>query len=370
MKIPKLPKNDSRSTWIRLGILAIVIRIFFGLFPSVCESLYARGLYPWIRSFFDHTFAYLPFPGVYIFAGIIAIWLPIVLYKFIRNRLLKVPFRQTLFSFVAGLSGLIFWFLLLWGFNYARVPVAQQMQLEVPEYLGHQEIWAEANYIKQKCIATRNSIPNLDTNAITSQYYPEDLETEMRGLLEEVLAIYGYDTTGQVSGRVLYPKGSLLHFSSSGVYFPFTGEGHIDAGMPTMTQPFTMAHELAHGYGFGDEAVCNFWGFLACIRSENPAIQYSGYLTYWRYVYGELQAFTTEENYQKERATISRGMYNDLEMLYETLDSYPPFIPFLQQTAYDMYLKAQGVEEGIESYNEVVLWVSAWRKKYPTTVVQ
>jgi hypothetical protein len=360
----KLPKNDWRSTWIKLGFAAIVVRVIFGFFPSWCEVLYSRGIYPYIRSFLDMTFGQLPFAGVYIFAGFLALWIPYVLINFVRNRIKGVSLKETFFSFSAFLMGLIFWFLLIWGYNYARIPVAEHMQLAVPEFMKHDDIWAEAQYIKQKCIETRNKIPQLDTNAITPAHYPDDLETIMRPLLEAVLAEYGYDVSGEVSGRLLLPKGTLFRFSSSGVYFPFTGEGHIDAALPPMNQPFTMAHELAHGYGFGNEAVCNFLGYLACIRSEDPAIQYAGYLTYWRYVYGELMAFVTEEDYNKERATISRGMYNDLELLYETLDSYPPFIPYIQQTTYDLFLKAQGIEEGIESYNEVVLWVSAWRKKY------
>lgn len=362
--LPELPKNDWRSTWIKLGFLALIVRVIFGFFPSWCETLYSRGVYPYIRSFLDMTFGQLPFAGVYIFVGILAIWLPWVLINFVRNRIKGVSLKETLFSFTAFWMGLIFWFLVIWGYNYARVPVAQHMQLDVPEVMKKDAIWAEALYIKNKCITTRNLIPNLDTHAITAAYYPKDLEAEMRPLLEEVLAEFGYDISGEVSGRMLLPKGTLFSFSSSGVYFPFTGEGHVEAALPPMNKPFTMAHELAHGYGFGNEAVCNFLGYLACIKSKKPAIQYAGYLTYWRYVYGELMAFVTEEDYNIERATISRGMYNDLELLYTTLESYPPLIPYMQQTAYDLFLKAQGVEEGIESYNEVVLWVSAWRKKH------
>ncbi len=363
----KLPKNDPRSTWIKLGIGAILVRIFFVFFPQCCETLYSRGLYPWIRAFFDHTVGLLPFAGIYIFVLIVAVWLLPKIGRFIRAVFIRregIRGKGYGFSFLSFLLAIIFWFLISWGYNYARVPMAEQLDLAVPEAMGFEEIWEEAQYIKNTCIKVRNQIPNLDTHAITADYYPQDLEHEMRSLLEAVLKKYGYDYSGHVRGRFLKPQGILLRFNSSGVYFPFTGEGHIDDGLHPISKPFTMAHELGHGYGFGNEAVCNFLGFLACVSSDKPAIRYSGYIMYWRYVYGALMEFMTEEDYNTERATISRGMFNDIEAIYAAQDRFPPFIPFLQPAIYDVFLKVQGVEEGIESYDGVVLLVSSWRKKY------
>lgn len=363
----KLPENDRRSLWIKLAFGAILIRVLFGFFPQWCETLYSRGLYPWIRALFDHTIGLLPFAGVYVFAALLFSWLINVLFRFIQAVFIRkegIKGKGYGFSFLSFLSAVIFWFLLLWGYNYARVPMAEQIGLEIPETLGYEEIWEEAQYIKNTCIRVRNQISNLDTNAISENFYPENLEDEMRNLLEDVLKEYGYDYDGHVRGRLLKPSGFLLRFNSSGVYFPFTGEGHVDNGLHIVSKPFTLAHELGHGYGFGNEAVCNFLGFLACVRSKNPAIQYSGYIMYWRYVYGALMEFMTEEDYMNERATISRGMHNDIEAIYAAQDRYPPFIPFLQPAVYDVFLKVQGVEEGIESYDRMVLLVSSWRKKF------
>ena len=363
---PRFTKHQ--QFWIRLGSVALLIRILFVWRPDWCEQWYARGLYPWIRQVFDHTLGYLPFPSIYLLVAGLLFWLGKVVWRSIRRWQAKRA-GQTLppFSFwksaLTGIMGLLFWFLILWGYNYARQPVAQQLDLEVPEYLDYDAIWAEAQYIKAKTIQARAAIPQQDTHALTQMHYPDDLETTMRRSLKKVLARYGYDTSTQVRGRFL-PAGTLLGFNSSGVYMPFTGEGHVDGGIHTISQPFTMAHELAHGYGFGDEAVCNFWGYLACLETDHPAIQYSGYLMYWRYVYGALMEFMTEEAYQAERATISKGMYYDLEAIYAVLDVYPPFIPFLQPMVYDVYLKVQGIEEGIQSYDRMVMLVASWRKQY------
>lgn len=354
--------------WILLGTLALAIRFLFGWRPDWCEQFYARGLYPWIRWVFDHSLAYCPFPVIYLMVALIVGWVLQILWRGVR-RLHKRRLGEALPPFslwrsaLTGIMGILFWFLFLWGYNYARVPLDTQLDLPIPEYMDYQQIWAEAQYIKARAIQARAAIPHQDTHALTAAVYPTDLEGTMRRSLKRVLARYGYDTSMHVRGRFLV-AGSLLGFNSSGVYMPFTGEGHVDGGIYPISQPFTMAHELAHGYGFGDEAACNFWGYLACIETDHPAIQYSGYLMYWRYVYGALMEFMTEEAYQAERATISRGMHNDLEAIYAVLDVHPPFIPFLQPVVYDVYLKVQGIEEGIQSYDRMVLLVASWRAKY------
>jgi hypothetical protein len=364
-------RRQRQSAWIILGIIAIAVRLLFTWQPSWCEALYARGIYPYLHRLLGSLFGWLPFPTVYLFFLGLGLWLIGAVGRFRYHRRRKREGLPVVGSykkgFVAFVFGLVFWFLLLWGYNYARVPMHEQLGLDVPEAMHYDGIWQEAQFIKQACIEARAQLPNSDTNALTAAAYPEDLEAVMRGALKRVLGRYGYDTSWQVRGRYLYP-GTLLRFNSSGVYFPFVGEGNIDGGLHPISKPFTMAHELAHGYGFGDEAVCNFWGFMACLEADNPAVRYSGYLMYWRYVYGALMEFMTEENYQVERATISRGMYNDMEAIYANMDNFPPFIPFLQPAVYDIFLKVQGVEEGIESYDRMVLLVSSWRKQQ--TVLQ
>lgn len=359
-------RHQRQSIWITLGLIAIAIRLMFTWQPSWCESLYSRGLYPYLHEGLHLVFGWLPFPAVYLFVLGLGWWLIGVIGRFWYYRKRKKAGLAQEGSYWKGFGafvlGLVFWFLLLWGYNYARVPLREQLDLEVPEAMKYAAIWEEAQYIKNTCIQARKAIAGVDTFALTAAHYPDNLEAVMRQSLKKVLAKQGYDTSWQVRGRFLHP-GTLLRFNSSGVYFPFVGEGNVDGGQHPISKPFTMAHELAHGYGFGDEAVCNFWGFMACIHTDHPAIQYAGYLMYWRYVYGALMEFMTEENYQLERATISRGMYNDIEAIYANMDNYPPFIPFLQPAVYDVFLKVQGVEEGIESYDRMVLLVSSWRKK-------
>ena len=47
---------------------------------------------------------------------------------------------------------------------------------------------------------------------------------------------------------------------------------------------FTTAHELAHGFGYGSEASCNFIAYITCMSSRDPAIQYASQFAYLRYL--------------------------------------------------------------------------------------
>ncbi|MCP4440632.1 MAG: DUF3810 domain-containing protein [Aureispira sp.] len=357
-------KVDHRYIWISLGLFALLIRWIFSYAPHFCEAVYSRGLFLGIRWLIDHTIALSPVATVYFLVPALVFWGIWRIVKFVKNRKFYTGLehvKEFFLSLFGFLGGLIFLFLFMWGYNYARVPLEEQMHIDaLPLDLAALKI--EGSYIKDKCIDIRKQIPNTDTTAIDASYYPDDLENTMRELLEGVLDEAGYPTTGSVRGRFIKPKGILLRFSASGVYMPFTGEGHVDDGLHILQKPFTLAHELAHGYGFGDEAICNFLGYLACIRSNNLAIQYSGYLTYWRYVFGELKALDYDY-YKPERATISKGMQNDLKAVYATYRLYPDLIPKLQQAAYDVYLKSQGVKEGVKSYDRMVVLIAAWRKK-------
>ena len=55
-------------------------------------------------------------------------------------------------------------------------------------------------------------------------------------------------------------------------------------------------------------------------------------------------------------------MIADLEAINANNAAYPDIMPRFRDAAYDSYLKAQGIAEGMQNYGKVVLLVEAWRK--------
>ena len=167
------------------------------------------------------------------------------------------------FSLFAFLGGIIFFFLLFWGFNYGRVSVEKQIGL-TPKPLKIKELKAELDAQTILITQLRNALPNITDSAINHTFLPRNLENLVREDLKKILSENGFPTPGNVRGRLLKPKGLLLRINTAGVYIPFTAEGHIDAGLHPLQLPYVMAHEMSHGYGFGYEGTCNFWAWLAC----------------------------------------------------------------------------------------------------------
>lgn len=354
--------NYKKYRWFILAIALIIVRIILGFFPQVVEVVYSRGIFLGIRWLIDHTTARLPFPMLYVMVFVLFFLLIKKINewrKLYQKKILKT--ETILLSMGNFLSITIILFLVLWGFNYARQPLENQLNLDTQK-LDLEQIIKETTWATNEINHARNRIPNADTNALTTDFLPPNLEDTMRQLLVKVLKQYDYPTTGKMRGRLIFPKGLLMRLGASGIYLPWIGEGQVDGALTAPQLPFVIAHELAHGYGFGDEGSCNFWGYVACMASENPMIRYSGKLAYWRYIAAEYKYFKPEA-YEIFRAeNLSRGVFNDLEEMYANGDKYPSIIPF-QDQAYDTYLKFQGVEEGIESYSRMVLLVRAWKGK-------
>ncbi|MCB0554044.1 MAG: DUF3810 domain-containing protein [Phaeodactylibacter sp.] len=354
-------KLKTKLIWIALGLGAVALRALFSGYPEVVEQYYSQAFFPVIRWSIDYLLAWFPVPLVY----------PFLLLLFLLTiRQVRLWWKRTYANFWyksldaalgigASLSGVVFFFLFMWGFNYGRIPLENQLGLELTP-LSLKELKAELNHETAQIKRLRNLIPGATTEPISNNMLPASMESLLRGEVEQLLDSHGYPTVGRVRGMYVYPKGIFLRFSSSGLYFPWTGEGHVDAGLHSLQKPFVMAHELSHGYGFGDEGTCNFLAFLSCIQSKDPVIAYSGHLNYWRTLAANYRYYEPEK-YREFRESLPLGIQSDLDAINEVLLRYPDFMPHLRYVAYDAYLKAQGIEEGMLNYDRVIMMAHAWR---------
>lgn len=361
--------------WEILAVVSVIIRWIVGYFPEAVEQLYSRGLFLGMRLGWDYTVAAVPVPLFYVFWLVLIVWI----FRFLRGMVRQsasISISHKLLRLGRGAVRLVaivvVYFLWSWGFNYARVPIAEQLDLDL-QPLDLERIKKEVQWATKKTLDLRSAIPDVDTHAISTILNTQDtlyitmnklaLETHIRHNLEGVLAELGYPTEGKVRVRALRPDGILLRLKTSGVYWFFVGEGNMDAGLHPLQHPFTMAHEMTHGYGIGDEGTCNFIAYLTCLRSQNASVRYSGMLTYWRYIAREYLRRAPDEYATFRAAHLSVGMKNDLQAIYNNQDKYRDILPQVRDASYNAYLKLQGVEDGLESYSRIVLLVDAWKRK-------
>ncbi len=350
--------------WFLFAALLLLIRGIGNLYPSLIEYGYARGFFLGIRAVLDYTIGLLPLPMFYLFFLVVGV---LGMRYLVRSFRIRLAFRERLKNFgfllLKTITVIVAWFLLIWGMNYGRIPIEEQLglSLEVPTL---DNIKAETQWATKKALDLRLLVASEDTNALDETLSPNELEQEMRRSLKSVLKELGYPSFGNVRARQLYPKGLLMRLRTAGIYWFFVGEGNIDAGLHPLQKPFTMAHEMAHGYGFGDEGTCNFLAYLACLKSGQAYIRYAGMLAYWRYIASEYVRRAPEEYTEFRAEHVASGMRNDLNAIYENGAKYRDVLPLsVRNSTYNTYLKLQGIDDGIENYSRIVLLVNAWKRR-------
>jgi hypothetical protein len=346
----------STSIWVLacLGIIAILQ--LGGRFPALIDQFYHRGIFQLIRWAFDYTLGLLPFPTVYLFFILLIIF---VFRFFNRLKSRSSSFKIELLRLTRFVSILIFLFYLLWGLNYKQTPVENQVHLVIPA-MTDKDIANEFYQTNQELnsIIERLELQNWNLDSLMQIRFHEK---EARKAIKNVLTQFGYPTPGKVRGRLLRPMGTLLIWNTAGIYIPFAGEGHVDRGLLPFQYPFVMTHEMAHAYGITDEGSCNFLAYLACREDPNLFIQFGGTFGYWRYVASEYRR-SFPERYQEEYTTLHPLLIECLNEVHVNNQKYPEIMPKLRYHAYDQYLKAQGIEEGMRNYSRVVKLVFAWRQ--------
>ncbi len=356
-------KRKRQFIWIGLGLLSVISRVVLGLNPNVIEAYYSRTLFPFIRVLIDYTSALLPFPVILLFIVFVVFRLVNGLNTLWKNKSWSIweKVGNGILGLLSFLGGITFFFLLLWGFNYGRVPIEDQLDLDL-KALTYEELEGELNKMTRILESTRSKIPGSTLAALGEENSPADLETNLRALVENTMESLGYPITGRVQARILRPAGVLLRISTSGFYFPWTGESHVDSGLHPIQLPSVLAHELVHGYGITDEGTCNFIAYLACSSSKDPFIRYAGQFGYWRYLRGSLNRFD-QEAFALYQENLAPELTADIDAVRKQMDLFPDILPKVRNLTYETYLKAQGISEGIKNYRRIVLLVYAFERK-------
>ncbi len=349
--------------WI--GIFALFIRYITP--PQYVEAFYSRLIFQWVRKAFDYTFAWSPLPLLLVFYGIIVYFvIKIVIFVFSKKMPLKQRFTEGGIKIVNFLGFMLFGFFILWGFNYGRPKFIKQLGITVQK-LDSTALQQELFIAAKEAITARdtlvkrlileNKIPN---DTVCKFDITINFEEKTRADVSKTLNKHGFPANGNLRGREIQPDGLLFRFGIAGIYMPYIGESSIDHALHPLEKPFSMAHEMAHGYGWTEEATANFVAYLTCIESDDLLTQYSGYLSYFRYVASNFKR-EFPENYKKFRETLPTGMKNDLKAINDRINKYPDW--FDTTGLNDFYLKSQGVTEGVESYSRIVVLVYSWRNR-------
>ena len=349
-----------KPAWICLVVLAAGIKIF-SLFPGAVERYYAMGLYPLIARLQRILFGWLPFSIGDVFYGIIIGWSIIGLVRLV-NRLVKKQVDR--YWLLDRLRHTVFVCLLvyvlfngLWGLNYDRLGIADQLRLNVQPYS------TEELTTLLKGITTR--LNTLDSAARQNRETLTHSRTVFKGSVQSYSDLSARDVrftyaTASIKSSLFGLVDNYLGFG--GYYNPFTGEAQVNTGVPAFSQPYTTCHEMAHQLGYAKENEANFVGYLAAKSSADKAFQYSVYFDL--YLYAARELYVLDSNLVIPfREGLRPGIRRDYREWQAFNRKYEnPFEPIVRRL-YGNYLKANHQPQGIKTYNEVIAWLIAYAKK-------
>jgi hypothetical protein len=309
-----------RFFWPISLLFTLALRAVFQSHPALTEQVYTRGLFHAIRWVMDYTLGWLPFPAFYL---VVTGLLGALAWRIFQSN--KKPFKKTLQELAWGilnvLCAIITLFFLLWGFNYNRLPVEAQLQLE-PAPLDETILKAELERQTAVVLALRNTLQSDTSKTIPDTGLPAGMEAAVRQNVENLHTALHLPAAGRPRGRQPFWNGFLLRFGAAGIYNPFAGEGNIDRGLHFLTKPYCLGHELCHAYGWGDEGTCNFLAYLALREAEAPLLRYSAELGYWRELAAAYRT-AQPEGYKEIYLGLPTGFIADLKNIRDALGRYP-----------------------------------------------
>jgi hypothetical protein len=354
-----------QRAWVGALFLAVAGALSWGarFFPEAIEHAYARRLYPTVVWVLSSLSGLVRFSLAELAVGMAALGLLLRLGLAVRD-----AFRQGLRRSGAALLGdlvllagvLALSFVLLWGLNYQRQPLAVASGLDARPAAA-----AELAELAEALVLGANT---------SRDGLPEDGQGVLRapdgtaGILDRTPR--GFDRVAPrypaLAGRPPRPKPVFLSeamswLGLSGIYSPFTGEANVNTTAPIPALPFTAAHETAHQRGLAREDEANFGSYLACLAHPDPDFRYSGLLAASLHTSAALRG-VDEARARDVEALRSPAVGRDLQALREWEARHEGPVARTAEKVNDAYLKSQGAMDGVRSYGRMVDLLLAERR--------
>ena len=363
MCITSKKSGNKYIDWVLLLLIALLIKLF-SLSPTLVEHYYSIPIYTHFSYLQRLLLGWLPFSFgdvcyallcIFLFASFVQI-----LFRLYQRKYTTQIFLKQL-SFL-GKSILVVYivFSLFWGLNYTREGVAAQYNLKNNVY-SDTELKDLLCDITEELNSTRKQLG--DSNFI----YPSN-DSIFK------IAINAYELAKIKSPFLAHNHHSLKsslytpiisYLGYSGYYNPFTGEAQVNTDLPKFYMPYVTCHEMAHQLGYASESEASFVGYLVAKQSNNTLLIYSALFELFITANSELMYrdfFSGLLNIKSLNKLVRKDMRAYKSYILRSKNDFEPIV----KIAYDHYLKANQQKSGINSYNELVGWVIAYRKNNPS----
>ena len=327
--------------WTVEGILAAFVLVC--RFVPDCGEWYARTVYPSVSFVLSACTGWIPFSlEEWVVTGCVA---ALVLIPW-AGRKKKASWRTVLRREAELLVIVWCWFYVGWGANYFRHDFFTRSGTERAEYRAD----AFGRFLRAYTDSLNKSY------TISPMPSREKLESELKAVFASVRPHFGlarprpFHHPKRVAFNGLYSGVGVLGFMG-----PFFSESQLNRDLLPVEYPFTYAHEYSHLLGVSSEAEANFWAYQICIRSDSPAVRYSGYFGLLPYVLSNARSLLPEEAYAGLVSSVRPEVLDDLrEKQAHWASLYSPFVGSVQETVYSWYLKGNRIPSAQKNYAEVI----------------
>lgn len=387
-ELPALKTSKAARRWKPfvapscLLVAAFALQLFAAFNPHLTEHYYSRTAYPRVVQLLSFAGSLTRLSLAEVLSAVLLVllfaWLTAQAHSLIRKRaearaLLLSLLKKSLWTIGIGASV----FMLAFGFNYRRLPLAENLELEQREPLPY-----EADFISRALIeginrnyaeGVKDNYEEGGDNRVENRAAADERGSSMplsrEQLYEVVKSAYESEPLlrelaagGAAPPKPVYFSSIMSRFGISGIYSPFTGEPNYNAAQVDCDLPFTIAHEMAHQRGFARESEANFVAFLVCIKASHPYVRYSGFLNALR-VLGVLQR-ASPERYREMLASIEPGPRADLKARAAFWARYRGRLSDFGNRLNHAYLRANGIKSGVRNYNESVWLIIGYYLKH------
>ncbi len=324
--------------------------------PVLIESTYSRGIYPVVIRALNRVSGWVPFS---LFEALIccllvalAVILGILGVRLLARQQEKGHWRQTALRLLSLVLGFAVLFNVLWGFNYYRLPLSEQLGIPMQKHSR-----AELAALCKRMIQEANTLSEAVDRDAQGAMKPDG---EARSVLER--APVGFrempQKLGFFKGRYGAPKPvwnsvAMSYAGIAGMYSPFTAEANVNVLLPASLLPATAQHEMAHVYGYAREDEANFIAWLSCRFHPDADFRYSGALLGLIYSMNALYGVDPIA-FQQLKQGYSLGVKMDLAANKTFWKQYEGPAEKIHDRVNDRYLKANGQTDGVESYGRMV----------------
>lgn len=333
--------------WLTAVLVILALTLALVTVPSATvERLYSRGWYPAIQPFLTSFSSLMPIAVFDVFVAALSVWVVWRLYPAVRAdrperlRMLGVA----LFDLVAVASVVYLLFLALWGFNYRRVPLDAQLEF------SKARVTADA----VEALATR-SVREINRLYHAAHGDPSAASLQaIRVRLAPAFAQAQRDLGTDTWATPARPKAPLISpffrwATVDGMVNPFGLEVLVNPDVLDVERPYVVAHEWGHIAGWAREGEAGYVGWLTCMRGDDAA-RYSAWISLYLHLRGEVSPTVR----QQIDSQLTPGPLKDFAAIRQRLERGRPAVQRASWRAYDAFLKANRVKEGVRSYDEVV----------------